>query len=551
VPPPIAVEQVLVEGRSVDPDGPLDLIAGTQHLEIHYTALSFIAPQRMEFRYRLEGFEETWIEAGSRREAHYTNLPPGNYRFVVSACNADGVWNHEGATLTLTKRPYLHQMPLFWGGVALVVLLGFWGLYRSHLRKLERRQRELEDLVETRSRQLVEAKNLLAEARHLPIRFGPYILVSILGEGGMARVYRAVREGPMGFRKELAVKRIRTDLTRDDDELVRSLVREARLGGSLRHPNVVDTYEFGSVGDQYYLAMEFVDGLTLSALIKGATLRDRRLPVGAVLDLMLQVCDGLAYAHDLTSPEGEPLHLVHRDLKPSNLIVSRAGQAKVMDFGIARSDADGTQMTADAVVKGTPRFMSPEQLQTPGDLDRRSDLFALGGVLFEALTGCPLLASPTVEAQVWSIMSGSFRSRLGMAEAALPAAGPILERCLQLEREDRYPDAAALAADLRELRRDYPLGCRELMDLIVALTRDDKKTLSGLCDEIEARAPEASDWPAFLDALDHQEDETTDPFRRCGHPTLGVASTAATDDTTARDARMQSATIMWQSGDGE
>ncbi len=551
VPPPMRVEQVLIEGHAVDPAGPLELTAGTQHLEIHYTALSFIAPDRMRFRYRLEGFEETWIEAGTRRAAHYTNLPPGNYRFVVSACNADGVWNEQGAELTLSKRPYLHQMPVFWGGVALLVLVGFWALYRIRLRQMERRQRELEDLVEQRSRQLVEAENLLAEARHLPVRFGPYILVSILGEGGMARVYRAVREGPMGFRKELAVKRIKTDLTRDDEVLVKSLVREARLGGQLRHPNVVDTYEFGSVADQYYLAMEFVDGLTLSGLIKGAELRNTRLPVGVVLDLMLQVCEGLAYAHDLQSPEGEPLHLVHRDLKPSNLMVSTAGQAKVADFGIALSDTDMTRLTKDDAVKGTPRFMSPEQLQTPGDLDRRSDLFALGGVLFEALTGYRLLASPTVEAQVWMIVSGSFRSRLGMVESVLPEAAPILERCLQLDREDRYPDAAALAADLRELRRRYPMGCRELMELLTALTRDDEEALFRLYDEIEARAPEGSDWPDFLAALDHEGDEGFDPFRRCGHRSLSVVTVAGTDDVTAPGGDTATTTVMWQSGDGE
>ena len=551
IPPPMVVERVLVEGQPVDAAGPLVLDAATQHLEIHYTALSFIAPDRMRFRYRLEGFEETWIEAGTRREAHYTNLPPGSYRFVVSACNADGVWNDEGADLTVSKRPYLHQMPVFWGGIGLVVLVGAWALYRVRLRQLQRRQRELEDLVEVRSRQLVEAENLLAEARHLPVRFGPYILVSVVGEGGMARVYRAVREGPMGFRKELAVKRIKTDFTREDETLVQSLVREARLGGQLRHPNVVDTYEFGSVGDQYYLAMEFVDGLTLSSLVRGAALRNTRLPVAVVLDLMLQVCEGLAYAHDSTSPDGEPLHLIHRDIKPSNIIVSTAGQAKIMDFGIALSDADMTRLTTDAVAKGTPRFMSPEQLQTPEDLDRRSDLFALGGVLFEALTGQPLLASPTLEAQVFMIVSGAFQSRLSMAETVLPDVVPILERCLQLDREDRYPDASALAADLRELRQRYPMGCRELMELLVALTRDDEDVLFGICDDIEARAPQGSDWPAFLDALDRVEDLASDPFHHCSHPTLGGIVEGTTDDVTAPGASTLEAAVMWQSGDGE
>jgi len=243
----------------------------------------------------------------------------------------------------------------------------------------------------------------------LPSRFGPYVLVSLLGEGGMARVFRAVREGPMGFRKELAIKRIREDLTRENDQLVRALINEARLGGQLKHANVVDTYEFGVVEGQHYIAMEFVNGLTLRSLIAGARRRGVRLPRGAVLDLAVQTCKGLEYAHDLSGPDGEPLGLVHRDLKPGNIIISAEGVSKIMDFGIARSATALYQTTATNVTKGTLTFMSPEQLGDARNLDHRSDLFAMGGILFEALTSEVLQSGPTPQAIMWSIVSGDYR----------------------------------------------------------------------------------------------------------------------------------------------
>ncbi len=205
--------------------------------------------------------------------------------------------------------------------------------------------------------------------------FGPYQLICKLGEGGMAEVFLAVRHGPMGFRKEMAIKRIRPDITRNNEHLLRSLINEARVGGQLRHPNVVDTYEFGAVGDVHFIAMEYVEGLTLHELMVGAYLHQLVLPPTALLDLFQQVCHGLEYAHNHRSTKGKPLNLVHRDLKPNNLIVSMEGQAKIMDFGIARSEAALFKTTQLDTRKGTLNYMSPEQVTTPDDLDNRSDLF--------------------------------------------------------------------------------------------------------------------------------------------------------------------------------
>jgi len=549
VPPPVQIERVFVENEPVSVRGPLELRAGTRHLQLHFTALSFIDPGRIRFRYLLENYDDDWIDAGALRVAQYTGLPPGDYTFRVIACNSDGVWNHEGASLAVRKLPYFHQTTAFWVLCGLLLLGTFAGIYSWRLRRLKKRQQELEVLVEQRSRQLVEAENLLAEARHLPIRFGPYVLLSILGEGGMARVYRAVREGPMGFRKELAIKRIRSDLTKANDDLVRSMINEARLGGQLKHPNVVDTYEFGSVDDQYYIAMEYVDGWTLRELIDGARLREVRLPPGAVLDLALQICAGLAYAHGCTSSEGQRLNLVHRDLKPANVIVSVAGVAKIMDFGIARSETAAFNTTRSHVVKGTPRFMSPEQLQAPQTIDSRSDLFAFGGLLFRALTGENLLSGPSMEALMWQIVSGTFTSRLAILDTVLPAALPVLRRCLADDREDRYPSAEELAVDLRRLQQEFgdPLGCTDLAELIRAHAEGDRARLAVLRTRIAEQAPGRDAWLEFADALHRVDADDPDPYRR-------RVQSALPGDTTATEVERPSAaedgsTVAWRDGD--
>ncbi len=554
VPPPVHIETVRVEGQPVAFDGPLQLTAGTRHLDIQYTALSFVAPHRVLFRHKLEGLDDDWIEAGAERTAHYTSLPPGHYTFRVIACNEDGVWNEHGAALALHKRPWFHQTPWFFALLVIAAIGGFVAVYRWRVRYLHQRQEELEELVDQRSRQLVEVENLLAEARHLPIRFGSYILVSILGEGGMARVYRAVREGPMGFRKELAIKRIKTDLTRDDERLVKAMINEARLGGQLKHPNVVDIYEFAAVGDQYYITMEFVDGWTLDALLEGAAIRDVHLPVGVCLDAVLQVCAGLAYAHTQTAADGSPLNLVHRDLKPANIIVSRAGQAKIMDFGIARSDDATYRTQATGVVKGTPRFMSPEQLQTPGDIDQRSDLFAVGGILYQALTGEALLGGPTVEALIWEIISGSFRGRLVRAEERIPGSGAILERCLDPDRDRRYTNAAELAEDLRHLHQGLgdPFGCADMTAALVAFAAGDDGALQTARERILAEAPAGGGWRWWFDSLATVPEEQTDPYRRPLQPPLGEISTSTQVSPThtsitdpAEPEATSSATVEW------
>jgi len=289
-----------------------------------------------------------------------------------------------------------------------------------------------------------------------PVAFGRYRLLSLLGEGGMAKVYRALLKGPMGFEKEVALKRLDVKVTADE-RVVKALINEARLGGRLRHKNIVEIYEFNHVEGHYYMAMEFVDGWTLEDVLRHCRRNGMYLPASVVVDCLLPVARGLHYAHSLQDTDGRVLNLVHRDMKPGNIIVSRAGDVKIMDFGIAKADTNPYKTTQADVTKGTPVYMSPEQVV--GDpLDCRSDVFSMGSILHELVT----LQVPFKGDNLLTIMHGILNAdlrapRKAFAELA-PVLDPLLVGCMARDREGRYADARALELALRKVSREVADG---------------------------------------------------------------------------------------------
>ena len=296
-------------------------------------------------------------------------------------------------------------------------------------------------------------------------QFGKYKILRRLGEGAFGVVYEALQPGPMGFEKRVAIKMLRSYLVRDDPRFVQSMVNEARIGGLLHHANIVDILEFGQERDRWYLAMEYVEGPTLAEILALCRERKALLPRFAVVDLGLQICRGLHHAHEFQDSSGQPLSLIHRDLKPSNIIVDRSGIAKVCDFGIAKAASNLYDTTTSGMVKGTPRYMSPEQIAGERDLDRRSDLFSFGVILFELITGRILYDAGSLPALIHQIAYDDTSPRLVAAEAAFPGSQAVLERLLTRDREARYPDAMALSDDLRELGRAYPAAA-EMSEVI-------------------------------------------------------------------------------------
>ena len=288
------------------------------------------------------------------------------------------------------------------------------------------------------------------------IPFGKYRILRKLGEGGVGCVYEALLPGPMGFTKRVAIKRLRPAVVTHNPWLHEAMVNEALIGGLLHHDNIVDVLEFDRVGPHYYLAMEYVEGLTLGEIVRVCRDREARLPGFAVVRLAIDACRGLHHAHRRRGVDGRRMELVHRDLKPSNIMVSASGATKILDFGIAKAASNLFDNTATGYAKGTPRYMSPDQLQDEKPLLPRSDVFSLGVVLFELITARPLFTAESVHALMHKIVHGDISERLDMAEEAFPGSRTVLVRALERKGVDRFGSALELADALRTLGHRYP-----------------------------------------------------------------------------------------------
>jgi serine/threonine-protein kinase len=220
-----------------------------------------------------------------------------------------------------------------------------------------------------------------------PQEFGSYLVYEQLGVGGMATVHVAESRG---LRKRVALKRLLAHAA-ENPEIVRSFIHEARLVGHLKHTNIAQTYDFGKVGETYFIAMEFVPGPTIGQLIRQCKATVGIIPFPITLNILCQVCDALAYAHNLEDEDGTPLGLIHRDISPPNIIVSNTGTVKLIDFGVAKM-ARSSMQTMIGTVKGKFSYMAPEYLD--GKLDSRVDLWALGAVAYELLTNKALFDAP-------------------------------------------------------------------------------------------------------------------------------------------------------------
>ncbi len=305
-------------------------------------------------------------------------------------------------------------------------------------------------------------------------RFGKFLLRERLGTGGMAEVFLAEMVGPEGFGKLVALKRILSQLS-DDEEFIEYFISEARLGGSLNHPNIVQTLELGCHDRQYFLAMEYVEGVTLGRLLRHARRRQEALPLAVVLDIARQMCDGLAYAHSAKDPRGNPLNMIHRDLKPENVLLSLFGSVKLSDFGIARAESNIRKTVTLGAIKGTLGYMSPEQ--AAGDpLDHRSDLYSMGSVLFELLTLEPLYPKLGPAVTLELVRRGEVEERLGLLEAHPAPLLACLRRLLALDPGARQPSAAKVKLELLPVAASLPFSSVDL-GVLVQSVLDEGPTL--------------------------------------------------------------------------
>ncbi len=284
----------------------------------------------------------------------------------------------------------------------------------------------------------------LHDATGVGARFGRYQLLDLLGEGGMAQVYTAVTFGAEGFRRAFVVKRLRAELARDST-VVAQFIDEAKLGSTLVHSNVIPVFDFGKVGDEYYLAQEYIVGRDLGRITMRSVERMQHpLSPAVVLYVASQTLQALEYAHSKADDAGRPMAIVHRDVSPSNILLSARGEVKLFDFGIVKAEGRVTK-TQHGVVKGNVSFMSPEQARGI-DVDRRADLFSLGLVIFYCLTGSVLYQGDTTYELLVKAATGPGPQELARIAALPPPCNAILSRALQIDPSRRFQSAAEFSA---------------------------------------------------------------------------------------------------------
>ena len=277
------------------------------------------------------------------------------------------------------------------------------------------------------------------------IPFGKFRLIRRMARGGMAEVFQATQQGPEGFERTVALKRILPHLAEVPD-FVEMFMEEARLAAKLSHPNIAHVYEFGQVDNSYYITMELIDGVDLNAAAPPPP-----LPLEHCARIIADVCAALHHAHGLEDSAGVPLCIVHRDISPQNIMVSFDGAVKVLDFGIAKA-AHHAERTQRGMVRGKVTYMSPEQVrQFP--LDGRADLFCTGIVLHELCTGRALFSrTDPVEARR-CIRNAQIREPLRDGRPLPALLQRVLDRSLTARTEDRYGSAAQMQLDLEEYLR--------------------------------------------------------------------------------------------------
>ncbi len=275
--------------------------------------------------------------------------------------------------------------------------------------------------------------------------YGRYQLLKKLATGGMAQIYLARQLGPEGFEKFLVVKRILPHLA-ENDEFITMFLDEARIAARLNHPNVVQIFDLGAQDDSFFIAMEFIHGEDVRRVWKHADKVGQPIPLPLICRIIIDACAGLDYAHKKLDQSGRALNIVHRDISPQNILVSFEGGVKIVDFGIAKA-ADQATVTKSGVLKGKYSYMSPEQAAGQ-PIDCRTDIFALGVVLYELLTGTRLFKRATDIQTLNAVTECKIAPPSQINDRVPTDLDAIVMKALAKDRTQRFSEAKQLGAAL-------------------------------------------------------------------------------------------------------
>src|SRR5579883_2206792 len=313
-------------------------------------------------------------------------------------------------------------------------------------------------------------------------RLDRYELLCPIASGGMATVWLARLRGKRGFEKLFAVKTIRAELG-GDARFQEMFLDEARIASGIQHPNVAQILDLGEQDDILYIVMEWVDGDSLAKVRKLAAKVGLELPRGVALRLVADAAAGLHAAHELKDDAGEPLGIVHRDVSPQNILVSTAGVAKVIDFGIAKAKRRQQGETRTGIVKGKIHYLAPEQVQKGAVVDRRVDVWALGMCLHELVAG----KLPWDDADDIEVIRALAARELPPIAPDLPAPiARILERSIAIEADARFPTAAGMQKAVESAMKE--LGATATADDVADFMRTELPELAEKRKEVVAKA---------------------------------------------------------------
>jgi serine/threonine-protein kinase len=308
-----------------------------------------------------------------------------------------------------------------------------------------------------------------------------YRITEKIDAGGMAEVYRGVAESTVGgLKKAIAIKRILPNLTKNK-KFVAMFLDEARVSMHLQHANIVGVFDIGMADTAYFIVMEYVEGANLKTVIESLRRQGKRLPVAVVLYTMMEACKGLHYAHDLTDPEnGRELGIVHRDISPPNILISKRGEVKLVDFGLAKATSQ-LETTDPGVVKGKFSYLSPEAASGK-EVDRRADVFAIGILLYELLTGKRLFYGETDYQTVELVR----QARVPPISAQNPEVQPELEQVVRKALARDLSSRFQTAADLQDALAQVLFSQR-----LKVTSRDIEQLISSVLAEKRRSQPDA------------------------------------------------------------
>ena len=299
-----------------------------------------------------------------------------------------------------------------------------------------------------------------------PPRFGKYEILQLLGRGGMAEVYKARAVEGARAGQLVALKRLTPKLT-TDPEAVDLFCGEADVSAMLKHPHIVEVFEAGVVGEVYYLAMEYVDGRDLALILARCRERKIFLPVNFAVHIALAALDALSYAHVAIGPTGMHLNIVHCDVSPSNLFISRLGEIKLGDFGIAKVRAIGGD-DEGSTLWGKLAYLAPEQLDRK-PLTPQVDLWGAATILYECLTNQRAIQGANSEAMQDALRNGRIAGVESLRPDVPPGLGDVVHKALQIDPAVRYGSAPEFALALRPFHDEISGGALGIASVVRGL----------------------------------------------------------------------------------